>query len=198
MKLLFVFALAFIANTVLAQVRDAKEITWYGLDFTHVKLIGSEVTDFTDIDDIVERQFEGLNMLLFNEKEKYNIERIVRKQVEYDIAKAIELNKLTLKEGLVTLSSNRISDEEMSSIVNQYTNEKGGVGMLFVVENMIKSDSKIQLYVVFFDAATGSLLFEQPIEGMVKNGIGFRNWWASGFLSALQIAQKGYPRWDLK
>ena len=49
---------------------DFDEIIWYGLDYSVVKFIGSEL-DFTDIDKIQNHYFGAWNQLILDESKKY-------------------------------------------------------------------------------------------------------------------------------
>ncbi len=199
MRIFILFILlSYIPNMVFAQIKDVQRVTWHGIDFTHAKLIGSTVTDFTNVNDIVDTQFEGLNMLLLKEKKKYNFEKAIEKTVSYDISKAIELNKKVSKDSLVTLSVNKLTELDLSSIVSQYKTGSNEIGMLFVVENMRKADAHIGLYYVFFEENTGTILYKYYIDSKVTGGFGFRNWWASGFYSAINVIRQNYPNLGLK
>jgi hypothetical protein len=75
-----VVLISFVMSNVHAQttIRD-REATFYGLDFSKIKMIGSE--GFTNPTDIVDRFFFEWNNMMFDEKSKYNVKKVFNKDI---------------------------------------------------------------------------------------------------------------------
>ena len=67
---------------------------------------------------------------------------------------------------------------------------KKGVGIIFFVEGMSKSDKGIAIWVTLVDMQTGNVLMTDRVEGKVGMAFGFRNYWASGIKSVIEEVRK--------
>lgn len=195
LSIVFVISVFALSAQNVAKVKDTKEVTWFGVDFTQAKMVGSETEDFTNPKAIVDKHFEGWNLLFLNEVKKYNLERTFRKKVRNKVSQVTELNKAVDPAQLVTYDHNRLNPKDIEAIVAQYKNEEGGMGLTFAVENFEKAKSTVRFYVVFFDIATGEVLLSEYVESKAIGGITFKNYWASGFYYAMRRVKKEYPIW---
>lgn len=178
----------------IAQIKQAKEIVWFGLDFTKAKMIGTEAVDFTNPEQIVNHYFEAWNALIVSEPKKYNLELAVNSDIKYRIESVKEFNKQIEPKGLVTLDRNVLSEGDLQDIAKKYSDGTKGVGMLFAIENFNKLETKGNMYVVFFDIETGNVLHANLLTG-VTGGFGFRNFWATTVYNSIKVLKKNYRKW---
>ncbi len=171
------------------SIQDSK-MTWFGLDFSESRMIGSE--GFADPDDIVERFFNKWNKLLKNESEKYSFEKYFKKkEVIYDLTNAKTRNDLVNAETLVIDEEYILPRENIDAIVKTYAGKTSGLGLLFVVEAFNKEINKGSFWVTFFDASSGEILKTKLMQGK-SGGFGLRNYWASSILRVMKDAKKKF------
>ncbi len=177
------------------RVADSETIVWYGLDFSAVKLIGSE--GFSDPYDIKNRFFRAWNRLIIDEADKYNIKKTFRKNVlEYETTVVEERNKLPNENELVTENDYSIKEEDVKKIVKQYKSEKfkEGIGLVYIIESFNKRASSGHMWVTFFDIASGEVLLTRRYSGDAR-GFGLRNYWAGSVYEVFKQLESDYGKW---
>ena len=180
-KIFFVLTLS-VSYFTFAQ--ESNEITWFGLDFSKAKLIGS--VGFSDPSQIQSYYFNTWNSVVIAEKEKYNISKYYIKptvKVNLDIAKA--RNAKVVASSLVTDNSYSISEKDVETVVKNYKSNTGGEGLLMVVESFSKTDELAYIYVVRFDTKTGKILEIKKQTGK-PGGFGIRNYWLGSILTVMK------------
>jgi hypothetical protein len=176
------------------KVKSATEVRWFGIDFTKAKLVGTPI-DFSDLTAVVNKHFASWNNLFISEPKKYDLAGTLGKTVINDIKTALELNAKVDSNTLLVTTANELSMDDLQKVVNNYKSSENGIGMLMVVENFDKPMQSVRLAVVFFDCATQKILFTQKYDKKVGGGIGFRNYWASGFYVVIKQMRIDYPKW---
>jgi hypothetical protein len=178
--------------------RSGEKIVWLGVDFTQVKLIGPLGT--VDKDELIPL-FDDMNRLIVSEREKYNLEKALRKdEVPYDLEVVTKLNSEIDPGKIISYSSSdeggRLSEEAISVLVKQYKIEKPeGIGLLFFMETIDKTREKGTMWFTFFNLADRNVLLTERMSGP-GNGIGFRNHWAYTVYSVInQIRDTWYAEW---
>lgn len=198
-KITLIVAVVLITLGVNAQnfekVYNTKEVTWYGLDFTNAKMVGSPNVDFTDPDAIVNRYYEWWNLLFLNEAKKYNLSKTFKKKVANKISIAIEANTKIDPSTIVTYDHNALTKDDLNTMVNKFKGQGDGMGLFFAIQHFEKANDLIRFYVVFFDIKSGEVLLAQPGAGKIMSGFGFRNRWANAFYNSLRDIRKEYPEW---
>ncbi|WP_143307872.1 hypothetical protein [Chitinophaga vietnamensis] len=183
--LLPVVLLIGLCSTVQAQklknFLDNKDssFTWLGVDFTQARLIGDGAAR---ADDIVGRHFAGINDVIMNEPKKYDVPGAFRRdKVTYDISFVNEHNEKTNPDNLKssnTADFERLKPEDVTKLVKGYNfNGKKGIGVMFVMDGMSKSDKAASMYVTVIDMGTRNVLMAERYSGKAQ-GFGFRNYWA--------------------
>ena len=118
-------------------------ITWFGLDFSHVKMIGSE--GFVDPDAIVNKEFKAMNAVIMNEPDKYDLKKFFdKKTVEIDMSVVRDRNKLPDPDELVleTMDEYEFGRDKVESIINEYAPaENEGVGLVFIMGKFNQKNS---------------------------------------------------------
>lgn len=156
-------------------------LVWCGLDYSKVKMIGTQ--DFREPEQIFPGMLTAWNGLFVKEVLP-QLEKAIP-SVTTDL-QAVESNnqKASAKqidhqdgsrEEMVTPS--HITPEEMAKMVRSYDlKNSAGVGLVFIIDRLVKAQETGCLYVVFFDIASRKvLLSERRCEK--AGGFGFRNFW---------------------
>ena len=190
-----VIALLFVSIGLFAQDKasetDFNEIIWYGLDYSMVKFIGSDL-DFTDIDKIQNTYFKAWNQLILDESDKYDLRKAFKvKNVEYDFDAAVERSRARDMEGIVQQEDYRLEGDVGAVIAKGYANpEINKVGAFFIMETLNKPAEEETMWVVLFHVSTGEVFHMQRLVGKPR-GFGFRNYWAGGYY---YVMKKGISR----
>ncbi|SDC87811.1 hypothetical protein [Niabella drilacis] len=187
----------------LNEVLTNKEtpIYYFGIDFTKAKLIGDAAAK---ADDIVARQFDGINDLMVNEAKKYDIAGAFRKdEMNSDLGFVSKRNQKRDPETLLSSSSedyNLLKESDITSLVKGFnTGDKKGTGLLFVVDGMNKPKKELSVWVTLFDIGSKKILLTERVEGSVGMGFSFRNYWATGFKKVIDnIKNSKYAAWKSK
>ena len=195
MKKIFVLIsliLAGYCSNLVAQdvnnVFSTKEIVWYGVDFSNVKLVGDGVA-FANLNDIRDRQFKAINDLFISEPDKYNPKKAFKKDKVTNDLSIVEKRNLTPDiNTLLVQNENTLSKETIDAIIKEYNFDDAttGIGACFIMENLIKTEknSHATLYVVFFDIPTKTVLISEKASS-IASGFGFRNLWAKSVFETL-------------
>lgn len=184
----------------LFQQSDTK-ITWLGIDFPHVKLIG----DFNQFAEwgaegaasIRDNYFPEWNELVYSEYKKYDVAGMLRKEnMVLDTDYAYELNKKAPLEELEARQDPDYSKETIQSFVKPYSfKQKEGLGVLLVAESLNKYKEHAKYHFVVLDLHDNTILLhhlfiEKP------GGFGLRNYWAKSFFNVVKnIKEKAYFDW---
>ncbi len=173
-------------------------ITYLGIDFTKAKLIDDAGANEIDIRN---RQFTGINQVVVNEPKKYDLKGAFHKSyVDHDLGPVEKRNEKT--NAVQIKSSNtgdfhRLQDDDINSLVKGFDfGDKKGVGLLFVMEAMSKSQKAAAIWVTLINMKTKKVLMTERIENKVSMAFGFRNYWASSIKNLLDtIEKKKYSEW---
>jgi hypothetical protein len=170
------------AGAVRAQVTDNPDaLIWCGLDYSRVKMIGT--TDFMRPQDIFPGMLVAWNGLFMKEMLP-ELEKI-SPSLGSDLAavgaandkassKQIEREDGT-REEKVNLS--HLKDKDIASLVKSYKlKHDKGVGLVFVMDRLVKVQEMGCLYVVFFDISSRKVLKCERLSEKAM-GFGFRNYW---------------------
>jgi hypothetical protein len=180
----------------LFQNSDVK-ISWLGIDFSHVKLIGNFAEFFEagvksswQIRDIY---FPSWNSIILSEPEKYDIRGMLRKpDVRYDIDMIGEINAKTNLDDIESYNSYKFTDEDIRSFVSQYSLEgKEGIGVLFIAECLNKNTVEAYYHFVAINMNNGDVLFHERLRG-APNGFGLRNYWANSIYNVIRNIKNYY------
>ncbi|NLR66014.1 hypothetical protein HGH92_17035 [Chitinophaga varians] len=150
--------------------------TWLGVDFTQARLLGDAAA--TDIN----RHFTGINDVIRNEPKKYDVKGAFhRSSVDFDLS---ETNARNAEVNVDKMKSenpgdyNHLKPEDVTKLVKGYKfGDKKGIGVLFVMEAMSKTEKEAAMYVTVVDMGTHNVLMTERMTGKAQ-GFGFRNYWA--------------------
>jgi hypothetical protein len=176
-------------------------IFYLGIDFSKARLL-----DEGNPDDIRNNLYRGINQLIVNEPKKYDLKGAFHKgSIDNDLNPVSAKNeKANINEIISTNSAdfNRFKESDIASMVKDLDlSGKKGVGLLFVMEAMRKSDKKgdAAIWVTFIDMGTKKVLMTERIESKASMAIGFRNYWATTIRNLIEtIDKKKYNEWKSK
>ncbi|HEX5153711.1 MAG TPA: hypothetical protein VFW07_19830 [Parafilimonas sp.] len=190
-------------NSVFAQTfkdvfNPETTITWLGIDFTNVKVIGHTDAEVTDL---VDRQFSGINQLVLNEPKKYDVAGALhRSTVPSELSFVTEKNKTISAEKIISTDvadEKHLTDADINGIVKGYNfGDKKGIGLLFIMESMSKKNERGSIYLTFVDMATSKVLHTERVSEKC-GGFGLRNYWAKSIYEAIDdIHDSKYKEWQ--
>ena len=181
-----------------AEGASADTLVWCGLDYSMVKMIGT--ADFREPDRIFPGMLVAWNGLFMTEMlpKLEAMDRSLRTDLkavearnEKASAKQIEREDGTREEKVRTT---HITEADIAKTVRSYDlkNDKG-LGLVFIMDRLVKAQETGCLHIVFFDIATRKVVFSERVcEG--AGGIGFRNYWFRPVKDAVKRLPKIYKQ----
>jgi len=174
---------------------------YYGIDFSKVKIIDDANANANDI---IDRQFDGINDLVVNEPKKYDLKGAFNKNnVDHDLSYISKKNaKTDAKQLLSTTTTDfqRFTEKDIEAAVKGFTvGSQSGVGLLFVAEAVAKSKKSMAIWVALFDIKTKKVLLTERFEAKFGMGFSFRNKWAASIADVIEtIEKKKFKEWKAK
>ena len=192
-----------------SDVFKAKTITWYGVDFTSVKLLGS----FNSFQSVGDNFGDSLKTVYF---EKWN--QIIADPSKFDLKTIFHVDHVNIHLDSANAFNTQIETEQIygtdpdatelrlsqiQSVVTPYANANTGIGLLFIVERLDKTQETAVLDLVSFDESTGKVLFAKRLYGstgasVINIGSSTKNdmitYWLKSFNTILQ--DLGKTRWE--
>jgi len=173
-----------------------KTLTFYGLDFSNTKLIGSST--FIDPQTVKSRFYKEWNNLMKIERKKYDVAKFYKKRVaNYAFEIVHERNTLPTVSEMVIDDDHRISKDLLDRIITKYRDpDHDGLGLVYIVESLNDYDKEMRIWVTFFDIESHKILLSELFTGKPGGG-GFRNYWAKAFYNVMRISEGEYQKWEL-
>ena len=185
---------------------DSREITWLGLDFSHVKFIGpaaqwQDAGAITNAE-LKEKYFPAWNQLFIAEPKKYDVAGAVhRTDVRYAIEVTEKANNALKNKDFFSDNPDEyqsLDEQKIAALVKKYDfGGKSGIGLLFFVEGMSKAKEEGSAWVAFVDMKSRAVLLTVRETGK-SGGFGFRNYWAKSFANMLKGMKSDYSTWKKK
>ena len=197
MKKLLFSLLIFSSTIVWSQgnidIFEAKSMTFYGLDFTKAKCLGTE--KFPSPEEVVTVHFPQWNQLFMDEEEGENVGKAYKKkEVFYDTLIYAKNAQINTNE-LYIDHPYQLERKEIKAYIKGFADfYSSGLGMIYLVEALNRSDKYLSVWVVFFDKKTGDVLLSEPIRSKGK-GRHFDVYWGNAFLEMFDISTKDYKAW---
>jgi hypothetical protein len=190
------------AQTAQDLFRSDIQVTWLGIDYSHVRLIGNFAEFFEagekstwQIRDIY---FPRWNAIIMEEPAKYDIRGMLRKSdIQYNIDMITTINANTPLEEMESYNPVKFSEDDIQFFVQQY-NLTGmeGIGLVFITESLNKNSLEAWYHVVAIDMNTHQILLHERLRGEPK-GFGFRNYWANSVHHVIRSI-RDYYYWEWK
>ena len=184
------------AQTFQDFFKPETNVTWLGIDFTDVKVMGH--TDM-ELEDLATRQFQGINELVLAEPKKFDLPKAFHKaNVESDLSFVKAKNK-GLSDSQIKSDNDadlaRFSNATIDKMVKSYDfGSKKGIGVIFFMEGMSKKKERSYIWVTFIDMGSKKVLYTERMEEKV-GGFGLRNYYAKSIYEALEDIEKKYKDW---
>ena len=156
-------------------------VVWAGLDYSLVRIIGPNLGLAPG--SIFPGMPDGWNRLFVQERiGKLGGE--LDKRVIADVEGMAERNRLAGTNQVVpvggaedAVEKSHITPKDIADAVKSYKlKEKSGLGLVFIVDRLVKPSASGAVYVVFFDIATREVISADRRLG-AASGSGFRNYW---------------------
>ena len=184
------------AQTFQDFFKQETNVTWLGVDFTDVKVMGH--TD-TEVEDLVERHFAGINDVILNEPKKYDLPKAFHKaSVSSDLSFVKAKNK-TINDTKIASTNDadmtRFTKASIEKMVKGYDfGSKKGIGVIFFMEGMSKAKEKAAMWVTIIDMSSKKVLYTERMEEKV-GGFGLKNYYAKSVYEALDDIEDKYKDW---
>ena len=197
-KLMAIFLSIFsLAGFVQAEVAaEAKTLVWCGLDYSQVKMIGT--MDFRQPNQIFPGTLLEWNGLFM--KEMLPKLEAMSPSVESDLHAVEDRNQKASASQIEREDGTRaekvdptdITATKIADIVISYKlKHDSGVGLVFIMDRLVKAQEVGCLYVVFFDIGSRKVLHSERIVAPA-GGYGFRNYWFRPIKTAVEKLPKIY------
>jgi hypothetical protein len=194
---------AAISNNVFAQTTKdifsaATPITYLGVDFSKAKLINDASADANALKTKV---YSSINQVVINEPKKYDLNKaLARTNITNDIGVTEAQNAKTEIDSIKTFNAadfSRFNAATIDKMIKGYNfNGKKGIGLVFIVEAMSKTEEKAAVWVTFVNMETGKVLLTERMLGKA-GGFGFRNYWVKPIAEIIEDIQKSkYKQWS--
>jgi hypothetical protein len=204
-KVLF---LVICCSSIIARSQSAEDLFttsdtklyWLGVDFSNVKLIG----DFSQFYGVGEKSasqikktyFPAWNHLILDEREKYDVPGMLRKDdIIYDIDMIMEVNETAPLEEMEVYNEPNYTKEDVERFISKYKTDKQGIGIVLVAEVLNKANTEAWFHFVAINLADKKILVHDRLRG-TPGGIGLRNYWAGAIYDVLkEISKSRYRAW---
>jgi len=184
-----------VASARAAETPAAGTLVWCGLDYSKVKMIGT--LDFQRPEQIFPGMLTAWNGLFMTEMlpqlEKMAPSVRTDLQAVQQANEKAKASQIEHKDGSTDemVKSTHITEADIARIVKSYKLEKdAGLGLVFVMDRLVKAQETACLHVVFFDVASRKVVRSERVCGKA-GGIGFRNYW---FRPVKDTVTKQLPR----
>jgi hypothetical protein len=179
-----------------SQLPKTNTVVWAGLDYSMVHIIGPNLGLAPG--SIFPAMPDSWNSL-------FVWERIVRlgkeldKQVIVDVSGMAERNRLAGTNQVISvggagdaIEKSHITPKDIADAVKSYKlKEQSGLGLVYIVDRLVKPSASGALYVVFFNIETREVISADRKTG-AAGGAGFRNYWF-GVIKDVQSNPNQHP-----
>jgi hypothetical protein len=193
---LVMFALAGSATVRAQESAGPDTLVWCGLDYSMVKMIGT--TDFAQPQQIFPGMLFAWNSLFMKEMLP-ELEKMA-KSVRTDLTASAENNEKASGKQIEREDGSReemvapthIKDSDIAELVHSYKlKNTQGLGLVFVMDRLVKAQETGCMYVVFFDISSRKIISSNRLCEKA-GGMGFRNYWFRPIKDAVKKLPKMY------
>ena len=168
-----------------AETPSANALVWCGLDYSMVKMIGNG--DFRQPAKIFPEMLNAWNGLFMNEllPKLESMDKSLKSDLKTVNSRNEKATSSQIDRGDGTLAETDIA-KSVSSYELKITQ---GLGLVFIMDRLVKAHKTGCLYVVFFDISSRKVVFSERV---VANGggAGFRNYW----FNPVKVAVERLPK----
>jgi hypothetical protein len=183
---------------VRAEENSPGSLVWCGLDYSKVKMIGTQ--DFRQPDQIFPAALVKWNDLFMVEMMPH-LESMA-KSVVSDLDAVTARNEKTSDKQVLRQDGTRdemvtpsdITEADIAKTVRGYNlKHEQGLGLVFIMDRLVKAQEIGCLYVVFFDVNSRKVLYSERLCEKA-GGFGFRNYWFRPVKAAVEKLPKMYKK----
>jgi hypothetical protein len=163
-------------------VQQAGTVVWAGLDYSQVRLIGTK--DFRKPEEIFPQMFEKWNTLQRDQGSEL-LEKRLRKKLIIDIDGIKERNQLAKPDQIIRkdgskeemVDASHLNADSLAAEVKALKlNEAEGLGLVFIIDRLVKKQETLCFYAVFFNIKTREVVESRRICEPAR-GFGFEYYW---------------------
>ncbi len=180
------------------------KITWLGVDYSHVKLIG----DFSqfgeagkkDFVDIKQKYFPAWNNIIIKEKTKYDVKGMVnRREITYNLNDIRKINDNADIFKMEAYDNPNYTKDDIIKFVSKYkfTSTDDGIVILLIAEALNKNDNIGIYHFIAMNPKTNKVLINERVSGK-PGGFGVKNYWARSIYESLKEIKSNYYNWGKK
>lgn len=177
-----------------ATWKNTDTVVWVGLDYSLVRMIGPG--DFRNPDVIFPNMLDAWNDLFLREQID-DLNKVLGKRITLDTGGIADRNKAADEKQIIptpgpndSAEQTHLTNEDLAKAVRAYQLEaKSGLGLVFVVDRLVKPSQKGAIHVVYFDIASREVL-SSTRQIQAASGAGFRNYW---FGVVKRVVRKAKP-----
>ncbi len=181
--LLLLLTAGFPALPTRAATLADETVVWAGLDYSMTRFVDADA--FRDPAAIFPGLLDKWNSLYLKERLE-PLGKILKKKVEVDIGGVMARNAKATKKQIVEfyreedhIRKTHITEDDLKKLVKSLKMEvKEGLGLVFVMDRLVKNQKNAAMYVVFFDIKTREIV-AQKRDYKGSGGFGIRNYWFS-------------------
>lgn len=176
----------------------AQEIIYFGVDFSKCKISDAKLIGKATI--MKDIQIPEWIAIL---NKKYELDwikgKLKKEKVSTDLNSIQILCKDIKESELVTFSTYSFPIDSVSLFVNAYKlPQKGGVGLVLIIENLNKLERYITGYWTFFDISTREILYATKMKGLPGSKYGFAQYWKEGMVEIYEYYFRDYYKRAIK
>jgi hypothetical protein len=193
---MFFFGLTSLLTISAQDAAGPDTLVWCGLDYSMVKMIGTQ--DFKQPGEIFPGMLAEWNSLFIKEMLP-ELEKM-SPSVRTDLA-AVQANNEKASEKQIQredgsraemVTPSHIKESDLADIVKGYKLKNSqGLGLVFVMDRLVKAEETGCLYVVFFDVSSRKVIRSERLCEKA-GGFGFRNYWFRPIKDAVKKLPKMY------
>lgn len=169
-----------IVRTGKQEVLLSQEFTFYGLDFSFLKLVNAE--KMTEGESIKNTYCPAWIGEFDKEYTQKKVEGLLNIEVVYDKRYPFQSDQYVKNDAntIVSMYSVTMSTDALEAIVKDYSlEESSGIGLSMIVAELNKPDEDAISYITFFDISSRELLYVVEIKGS-GSGMGMTKHWYYG------------------
>ena len=196
LTVLLLLSLTAVMTVRAAETASPDTLVWCGLDYSKAKMIGT--LDFQKPEQIFPGMLTAWNGLFMTEMlpQLEKMAKSVRTDLQAVQARneAAGPSQIERKDGSSDemVKPTHITDVDIADIVKSYKLENDrGLGLVFVMDRLVKTQNMGCMHVVFFDVASRKVVRSERVCARA-GGIGFRNFWFSPVKEAVKQLPKMY------
>lgn len=164
----------------ISSAQSSNNVFVYGVDFTHAKAYAVSETP-----EQFSKAFEGINLLIITEPEKYDFSQVFGARVTVEIEPMVKLTEAHDFADLKTLS-HTYDEPDYAAIVKSYTlPQTEGTGTILVAKMLDKPNATATYEFITFDIATREIIIQKEVVTKAL-GFGLRNYWARTVYNAIK------------